>query len=372
MGQNLKIGFDAKRAFLNAAGLGNYSRNTINALSMYFPENEYVLFSPKTNPAQFHIPENASALVPENVWWRFLKSLWRSYRIAGLAKKSGLDIYHGLSHELPFGIEKTGVKSVVTMHDVIFVRFPEWYKPLDRKFYFRKMDHACRVAAKIIAISHQTKDDLVTFFKINPEKVEVIYQSINPLYFEELPKDRLKAVEKKYSLPDEFILTVGTLETRKNLLTLLKAIPLLDRKITLVMVGKKTNYLQTLQPMLEKLKTQLIFLPQADDNDLSCIYRLAKVMVYPSLFEGFGLPVVEAQACGCPVVTSRVSSMPEAGGEGALYADPTNEADIAKQIGCLLIDGKLRNELIGKGKENALRFTPEVYANHLMELYKKL
>ena len=372
MGQKLKIGFDAKRAFLNAAGLGNYSRNTINALSKYFPENEYVLFSPKTNPSQFDVPENASAIVPENAWWRFLKSLWRSYRIAGLTKKAGLDIYHGLSHELPVDIEKTGIKSVVTIHDVIFVRFPEWYKPLDRKFYFRKIEHACRVAAKIIAISHQTKDDLVTFFKINPEKVEVIYQPVNPLYFEEIPNDRLKAVKEKYSLPDEFILTVGTIEARKNLLTLLKAIQLFDRKITLVMVGKKTNYLQTLQPMLEKLKNQLIFLPQADDNDLSCLYRLAKVMVYPSLFEGFGLPVVEAQACGCPVVTSNLSSMPEAGGEGALYADPTNEAEIAEQITRLLDDVKLRNKLIDKGRENALRFTPEVYANHLIELYKKL
>jgi glycosyltransferase involved in cell wall biosynthesis len=372
MSKKLKIGFDAKRAFLNAAGLGNYSRNTINTLAVYFPENSYFLFTPQLNPARFQAPKNSLSITPNSFWWRLLKPCWRSYKISGLAQKAKLDIYHGLSHELPFGIEKTGTKSVVTIHDVIFKRFPELYKPADRKIYARKVKHACEVADRIIAISNQTKSDLLEFFNVKPEKVEVIYQPINPVYFEEVSDGTLQAVREIYVLPEVFMLAVGTIEARKNLESILKAMELLDRKIPLVVVGRKTKYLQTIQHLIQKLKGQLVFLHQVDDRDLSRIYRLAKLMLYPSVYEGFGLPIVEAQACGCPVITSKGSSMPEAGGDGAHYVQAQNEHDIKQAIERLLDNEEYRDDLVRKGKENARRFTPETYAQQLMELYKKL
>jgi glycosyltransferase involved in cell wall biosynthesis len=140
----------------------------------------------------------------------------------------------------------------------------------------------------------------------------------------------------------------------------------------LVVVGRKTKYLHTIQPLIQKLEDQLVFLHQVDDRDLNGIYRLAKLMLYPSVYEGFGLPVAEAQACGCPVITSNVSSMPEAGGEGAHYVQPQNEHEIKQAIERLLDDEKYRDELVLKGSENARRFTTETYAKQLMELYKKL
>ncbi|HKJ43419.1 MAG TPA: glycosyltransferase, partial [Sunxiuqinia sp.] len=214
MGNRLKIGFDAKRAFLNAAGLGNYSRNTINAVSRFYPENNYFLFSPSLDEARFHSPQNSKIILPGNFWWRALKPFWRSYKISSLAKAAELDIYHGLSHELPIGIEKSGIKSVVTIHDLIFMRFPELYKAADRKIYLRKIKHAVHATDQIIAISEQSKSDLVDFFKLKPEKIEVVYQSINPIFFENASAQELKSVRKKFSLPSEFMLTVGTIEAR--------------------------------------------------------------------------------------------------------------------------------------------------------------
>ena len=372
MGKPLKIGFDAKRAFLNAAGLGNYSRNTIAAVSKFYPENNYFLFSPQEVSSRFESPKNSTIVMPNSFWWRALKPFWRTYKISGLAQKAELDIYHGLSHELPIGIRKSGIKSVVTIHDLIFIRFPELYKSTDRKIYLRKIKHACQASDKIIAISKQSKNDLVDFFNIKPEKIEVIYQSINPIYFEKGTSEELKSVKEKYTLPAEFMLTVGTIEARKNLKSILRAMELLDEPIPLVVVGKKTKYMETFQPLIHKFENKIIFLHQVNDEDLSRIYQMAKLMLYPSVFEGFGLPVVEAQASGCPVLTSNVSSMPEAGGDGAHYIHPQNYIQMKEGIARLLQDENYRNELIIKGTANALRFTPETYAKQLMTIYNKL
>ncbi|MFW5756970.1 MAG: glycosyltransferase, partial [Tangfeifania sp.] len=170
----MKIGFDAKRAFLNASGLGNYSRNTLNALKQYYPENNYTLFTPKVKADLFTNHDQFQVVSPSQFYRGVLKSVWRSFFLTGKIKKYSLDIFHGLSNELPSGIHKTDIPSVVTTHDLIFMRYPEFYKPVDRKIYFRKMKYACQAAAKIIAISRQTKNDVETFFQVPSEKVEVI------------------------------------------------------------------------------------------------------------------------------------------------------------------------------------------------------
>ncbi len=372
MNKHLKIGFDAKRAFLNKSGLGNYSRNTIQSLSSFYPDNQYYLFTPKQNPERFQSPQNSVIVMPNNFWWRALKPFWRTYRISDLAQQAQLDLYHGLSHELPIGIEKSGIKSIVTMHDLIFIRFPELYKPADRKIYLRKVQHACHASDKIIAISKQTKHDLVDYFDLPSKKIKVIYQSINPLFFQQGNEEARQQVREKYQLPSKFLLTVGTIEARKNLFCILKAMEQLPGDLPLVIVGQKTSYLDSLQPLVEKLNKRLIFLHQINDQELSLLYQLARVMIYPSVFEGFGLPVAEAQASGCPVITSSVSSLPEAGGEGAHYIKPPNYNELSAGIKQILNDEDYRNQLIEKGFQNAQRFTPEAYATQLMKLYQKV
>ncbi len=372
MTKNLTIGFDAKRAFVNAAGLGNYSRNTLKALAEFYPKSRYLLFTPKVVDSRFPLPLGTTVITPDNLCWRVLKPFWRRFKISELAHKANLDIYHGLSHELPIGIEKTGIKSIVTIHDLIFIRFPELYKATDRKIYYKKYRHACQVADHIIAISEQSKSDIIEFFKIEPQKISVIYQSINSIFYDFCNVNLLEETQKKYGLPRKFILSVGTIEARKNIKPVLQAISDSNFELPLVIVGKPTKYLKTIQPLIHKLGGQLIFLHGVNDEELSRIYRLAQLMIYVSVFEGFGLPIVEAQAAGCPVITSKVSSMPEAGGDAAHYVSPNSVPEISNAINKLIDDNEYHSQLVVKGYENAKRFRAESYSNQLMEIYKKV
>ncbi len=230
----MKIGFDAKRAFLNASGLGNYSRNTLNALLNYYPENDYVLFTPEINKELFHNYKQFDVISPDSSLAKLFKSLWRSFSVSRQLEKNELDLFHGLSNELPEGIHKTDVPAAVTIHDLIFMRFPEYYKPFDRRIYYSKVKYACTSAKKIIAISSQTKNDIIEFLKIDPEKIELIYQSISPRYFEPQTVENLLP---KYSISENFILAVGTVEPRKNQLSILKAIHAKKLQTQIVFVG---------------------------------------------------------------------------------------------------------------------------------------
>lgn len=368
----MKIGFDAKRAFNNTAGLGNFSRSTIDALASHNPDDRFFLFHPgKSKSSLFVAPKNSIVIHPEGLWWKTFKNAWRRLRISKRAKELNIDLYHGLSHELPDGIEKTNVKSVVTIHDLIYLRYPKYYQKTDQIIYDYKFRHACEVATRIHAISQQTKLDLISFFHVPENKIEVIYQAVNPLFFHAVPDAIKLAVLKKYRLPGEFLLSVGTIEQRKNLVTLLEAMLVSNIKLPLVVVGKPTDYKEKVQQMISQHPGELKvhFLSDVNNKDLQALYQSAIALVYPSVFEGFGLPVAEAQASGCPVITSNVSSLPEAGGNAALYCDPEKPEEIGRAIENLLSDQTLRNTLIANGKLNAQRFTQENYARQLRQLY---
>ena len=368
------IGFDAKRTFNNFAGLGNFSRNTISALAHQNPNDQLFLFHPGKKRISFISPENSLEVQPLGTWWKTFRSAWRSFRIANLAKELNLDIYHGLSHELPAGIEKTGIKSLVTIHDLIYIRHPEYFKKIDRMIYDRKFRYACHVSNRIHAISEQTKLDIVNFFHIPEEKIAVIYQSINPIFFERADESLKLKIRKKYQLPEKFLMTVGTVEARKNLMTLLEGMVFSSIYIPLVVVGKPTDYQQKIQKFIEAdlNRLEVFFLSSIQDDELAVLYQMAQVLVYPSFFEGFGLPVAEAQASGCPVITSNISSLPEAGGDAAVYIDPEKPEEIGNSIKILLTDQTMRKALIAKGKINAQRFTPENFASQLTQLYKSI
>jgi len=370
----MKIGFDAKRAFSNAAGLGNFSRNSISALARHYPDDQYFLYHPGSKTPLFIVPESSVEIKPNNIWWKILKIVWRRFQITKLVEEVKLDIYHGLSHELPVNIENTGVKSIVTIHDLIYLRYPEYYQKIDRKIYDRKCRHASKVANTIHAVSEQTKHDLITFFSVPEEKIHVIYQSINPVFFKRAEISLKQQLRKKYQLPKKFILSVGTVEPRKNLLGLLEGMVISKTYIPLVVVGKLTDYHHKVQKFIEAdlNRLQVYFLPRIQDEELAVLYQMAEVMVYPSRFEGFGLPVAEAQASGCAVITSNTSSLPEAGGDAAMYINPEKPEEIGKALKTLLTDQALRKTLIAKGKINAQRFTPEIFATQFKQLYNNL
>ena len=213
----MKIGFEAKRAFTNGTGLGHYSRTLITSLATYFAEHDFYLFTPKKtslfNTTSF---KNIQTITPKHFLASVFRSAWRSSWVKKDLVKLDIDIYHGLSHEIPFGIQNTSVKSVVTMHDLIFERYPEQYNPIDIKIYRKKFKYACKNANHIIAISHQTKNDLIDFYKVPFEKISVCYQSCNPAFGIEVSEQEKKRVQQLYQLPDKFFLYVGSIIERKN------------------------------------------------------------------------------------------------------------------------------------------------------------
>jgi glycosyltransferase involved in cell wall biosynthesis len=370
----MKIGFDAKRAFLNKAGLGNYSRNSLVALQKYYPQHQYILFTPEFRTHLFREYRFFEAVYPSNPLFSFYKSFWRSFYLSRKIRKSGLDLFHGLSNELPAGIHKSGIPSVVTIHDLIFMNFPGLYKAIDRKIYYEKVKYACNVATRIIATSEQTRSDLIHHLQVDKDKIEVIYQSISERFFLNYYVNDLEDIRKKYHLPSRFILTVGTIEPRKNQLRVLEAVHRNKLDIAYVIVGKSTTYKELILDFVEKnhLQNQVFILNDVPDYELPALYHLASCMVYLSHYEGFGLPLVEAMACGCPVITSSVSSLPEIGNDAALYCNPDDEEAVARLIGKVLSNPVMAKEMAQKGKKRAQLFHPEGRTHALMSFYNRV
>jgi glycosyltransferase involved in cell wall biosynthesis len=370
----MKIGFDAKRALFNRSGLGNYSRSTLRLLSHFYPENKYCLFTPKFNQELFQSSSNQFIVVPEPGIPTLFSSFWRIWGIHLQIKKQKLDIYHGLSNELPWSIKKTGVKTVVTIHDLIFLRYPEYYPFIDRQIYKLKFQYACRVADKIIAISEATKADIITYFGTQPEKIEVVYQTCNPVFRILLDNDKKELVRKKYSLPEKYILYIGTIEKRKNAFTLIKAYLNVNPEIPLLIAGRPTDYLSEINEFLKlnPVGDRIIFRHNIESVDLPALYQSAKLFVYPSVVEGFGIPILEALYSGVPVITSTGSCFAETGGDAALYCDPYNVEQMSECISKVLNDAEIRKSMIERGFVHAGKFDEVNVASNLMKVYRKL
>src|SRR5512145_771147 len=354
----MRIGFDAKRAFFNKSGLGSYSRNLIQGLTDKYPENEYILYTPGLSYDLYDpIHDCIQVKGPEHLFHRLFRSYWRSFHLSHQLPKDGIEIFHGLSHEIPYNFPKRQVRSVVTIHDLIFLRLPHMYKFIDRIIYTKKFKYACEASDRIIAVSHQTAEDVVEFFHISPEKIDVVYQGCNPVFSAEVPLIEKEILRMKYLLPRSFILYVGTIEERKNLLTLLKALHYGKVDVPLVVIGKKTPYLNKIIEFIERHSLiNIIFCDVVNNQDLPGIYQLADLFVYPSIFEGFGIPILEALYSKVPVITSRTSSMTEVGGKYTLYVDPNNVEEMAAAIKKVLYDTDLQQKMIAEGIRHARSF----------------
>lgn len=369
-----KIGFDAKRAFKNFSGLGNYSRSTISSLTTIFNYNDYFLYTPeyKNHPIhKFASASNIKIRKPEKFAERLLPSLWRSYTLKSQIENDSLDLWHGLSGEIP--ISSIHAAKVVTIHDLIFLRYPKFYKPLDRWIYKKKAEYAVKNADKIIAISKQTADDIVEFFGIERDNIEVIYQSCDPQFYKKASEQQIELARKKYKLPKRFIVAMGTVEERKNVANVVKALPSLPKDIKLYCFGRWTPYAIKVNSLAEKLgvKDRVVMVHNADFSLIPAIYSLAECLVYVSFFEGFGIPVLEGITYGIPVVTSGGSSMLEAGGDSALYVNPDSPSDIADKIEMLLSSPTLKRSMIERGYAHSKEFRDDKVAERLFEIYKK-
>lgn len=382
----MNIGFDAKRAYHNQTGLGHYSRTLIQSLAVHYPQHQYYLFNPKPSALfQLHNNNNVHEVLPQHFFEKSFSSIWRQTLVKSDMERLKIQLYHGLSHELPYNIHQSGIKSVVTIHDLIHERFPEQYSRIDRNIYTRKFRYACRHADKIIAISKQTKQDIIDFYKTDPAKIEVCYQSCNPAFAERIAESEKERVKKQYQLPDQFFLYVGSIIERKNLLNICRAVKSMEKEITipLVVIGNGSDYKEKVQSYIKEagIADRIIFLsaiPNAKTKsflsgaDFPAIYQQAIAMIYPSFFEGFGIPVLEALSSRIPVITSNVSCLPEAGGDGAFYADPSKPEEIAAQMKTILTNLSLVEQHVQKGWGHAQQFTNFNCAKAVMNVYEKL
>lgn len=363
----MKIAYDAKRAFSSGSGLGNYSRDLVRILSKIYPENQYILISKKTSEkgkAILELPNVSHVKTSKG-------TLSRQFKMGKDAQNIDADVFHGLSGELPLKWDKKPIKKVVTIHDLIFERFPEYYTWIDRKIHFWKFKKAAVSADKIIAISEQTKQDIIHYLKAPESKIEVVYQGCHASFKEKQSQEFLSQVKEKFNLPEKFILNVGTIEPRKNLLNVVKSLK--GTQIPLVVVGtKKPKYFKLIEKEISKNKVEVQFLQGVSMEELAAIYKLADIFIYPSFFEGFGIPVIEALFSETVVITSNTSCLPEAGGPDSVYIDPKNVADIKSKIIFLWENEPERKRRAEKSLLFVQKFNDEVIAKDVMNVYESL
>ena len=338
----MRIGFDAKRLFLNNRGLGSYARNLLYGLARYAPDSDYHLFTPQQKN-EFVSPslinsQNVTVHLPKGLG-RLSSGYWRSGLLGKEAARQKLDVFHGLSQELPSDISRFKGKSVVTIHDLIFLKHPEFYKPIDRWIYYKKVKFAVEKADIIIAISQQTYTDVVNEFDFPEDRIKIFYQSCNEVFYDQRTAREKELVKEKWQLPAEYILYVGALNANKNVEIIIKALGLLRETIDLplVIVGHGQEYRLELEKLVaeKSLTDRVIFasdLGNPSPLELSSFYQMASLFIFPSHYEGFGIPILEARFSGIPVIASNSSCLDEAGGANTFYFDPKNEAELANLI----------------------------------------
>lgn len=370
----MRICIDASPAVHHRAGLGRYTQELVTALMTIDTENEYVAFYNRPSEAQVDPPLGCLPHLATNLPnkpWRMSVLLAQFMHLPQDRLFPGVDLFHATDHLLP---RLSQVKSVFTLHDLVFRFYPETHMPLNRWFLTLMMPRFLQAADAVIAVSECTKRDAIRLYGVDESKIRVIYEGVNPC-FRLAPSEAISAVRQNHNLPEHFILSVGTIEPRKNLNTLLAAYRALRHRgaeFKLVIVGKKGWLYQGFFRRLRELglEDEVIFPGFVPDDDLPALYSAADLFVFPSLYEGFGLPLLEAMACGTPVVTSDVSSLPEIVGDAAITVDPHKAEELAEAILRILEDPVLRVRLQNKGLARAKIFSWEDTAKKTLEIYE--
>jgi len=377
MSRSLTIGFDAKRIVRNGTGLGSYGRTLVSDLYGLGAHLRLRLYAPDPGREDLRtqVTDVAPGLkfcYPAQSDMPLKKALWRSFGIVSDLKRDGIQVYHGLSGELPWGIRKSGIRSVVTIHDLIFLRHPEFYHWIDTKIYAWKFRQALREADHIIAISECTKRDIMAYGHIDESRISVIYQSYSPRF--RSSESNPEEVRLNYGLPQRFILSVGTIERRKNILLAVRALKHLPDDLALVVIGRHTNYTNEVLDYVNThgLNRRVFILHGVPDDHLPALYAQAEAFVYPSVYEGFGIPIIEAVSCGLPVVACTGSCLEEAGGPDSLYVAPDDAEGMAAAIRQVLKGAPGREERIQRSREYIRRFEGSDVASQVVDLYRSL
>ncbi len=365
----MRIGIRISPLASSMTGIPVYVHNIIRELSDIDSENEYFLYTNKKIPFKLELGNNFHIILVDKPYPKF--QLWYQIGLPYRIKKDKLDLYHDTLFLLPFAVRK--IPSIITIYDLSGLIMPEYHN-LRVSITSKLIPSSIKRAKRIIAISEFTKNEIERLFPFAKGKIDVVLCGVNP-DFHPIAKDKISEIRKKYKLPEKFIMFLGTIEPRKNLIGLLKAYSKIHKKIShkLVIVGGKgwkySNIFETIETL--QIKSDVIFTGFIPTEDLPAIYNAADIFVYPSIYEGFGIPLLESMASGTPVITSNISSMPEVVGEAGLLADPYSIEDIAEKIVMLAQDCSLRNILSEKGIERAKMFSWKKSAKKVLDIYKE-
>ena len=364
----MRIAIDARK--LHDYGIGTYVRNLLRHLSRLDRETEYVLI------CRFHdcgfaaeLGENFRAVVESSPAY----SIREQFLVPMDLRREGVDLFHAPHYVLP---PLTPCKSVVTIHDCIHLRFPQ-YLPNRLGYAYARASLwiATHRSSRVLTVSEASKRDILRYFRVPERKIDVIYNAIDERFWHAPPEEEVERVRERYQLGDPFVLYAGNIKPHKNLERLIEAFHTLRRgeleHVKLLIIGDEISKYATLRRAVHKYKLHkhVRFFGFVPDRTLAVLYRLAGVFVFPSLYEGFGLPPLEAMASGTPVITSNVSSLPEVVGDAALLIDPYEPEAIAAAMRRVLLDPALREELRHKGLQRAAEFSWERSVRRVREIY---
>ena len=374
--ESITIAYEAKRYFSSQTGFGIYNRTLVRNLAVYYSNNRYLLIAPSVDSTDPEVVRNFSFKQVERISLGKSKTvLGRAMRHRRVIRKNCVSIYHGLSQQIPRSIRRSNVRKVITIHDLAYKYFPtNEYTDNDFRRRDKEIIEACSSADRIVAVSQNTKRDLTKWFSIDPDRIDVVYQACDDRYRNVVEENRVLCALRKYGLPDKYWLTVGTMTKRKNLHLVVEAMSKVPDRIRrpLVIIGKETEYTKTVIRLAKSLGIEhlLIFPRNVTNDDLPAVYQGADIFLYVSLYEGFGIPVLEALCSRIPVITSNVSSLPEAGGQESYLISPDDSGAIAAAIEHIEHDKKLRSRMIDSGYIYSQKFLGRVLAEEMMNLYK--
>ena len=383
-----KIGFDARRAFLNQSGLGNYSREVIRSILAFYPEYKTFLYTPDTSKLfrdVFKEPQVRLKRPKRNRQQRFeskVKPLnpirayqWRNIEIVKSILYGKMDVYHGLSNELPKRINHFRGAKVVTIHDVIFKLYPEDYPRFDRYTYDKRTLNAVKKADVVVCPSTFTANSLNIHYAVNPNKIEIIHPSIQSAFYQKVPDQQsIQRFTSQWGIQKPYILCLGDIRPRKNQYKVVEAMSLLKSlDIQLVLVGRSSGtYIQSIKSFIQKenIVNKVVWLNSVSTHDLPLLFYGAQALVYPSVIEGYGLPIAEAMLCKLPILTTKDSSMEEIGGSKISYVKANHVQGIADFIRSVF--DKPSSFAYKLTKEERWQFSAERQAKELNSLYKRL
>jgi glycosyltransferase involved in cell wall biosynthesis len=367
----MRIAIDARK--LHDYGIGTYVRNLLRQIARQDTTTEYVVIcQPKDCPGVEGLGENFRAISDKSQPY----SVGEQITVPLDLRRAGVDLFHEPHYVLP---PLVPCRSVVTIHDCIHLRFPQYLPNRMAYAYARTfLWAATHQADRIITVSEASKRDILEYFHVPPERIEVIYNGIDERFWTPPPEDAIERVRERYQLTDPFILYTGNIKPHKNLERLIDAFHQLRREgldqVKLLIIGDEISKYATLRRAVHrhKLHKHVRFHGFVPDDTLAVLYRLAAAFVFPSLYEGFGLPPLEAMASGTPVVTSNVSSLPEVVGDAALLIDPHDVDAIAGAIRMVLTDAALRDDLRARGFRRAREFSWERSVARVRSIYAEV